>query len=339
MSSNYFSKPSHYFVIWLLVSLLVIIGSGCVNSRGKTNQPETKLPPKNSRNKPTLVRPVVETEAKTAIEAHTPKWVYHLDQIEHLRKTMGKNFIVDGFGPFILVSNLKSAQLEDIKKNIISVSYNAFYKDYFKEPPQYVTTIYLFKNREDYFHYSRRYFNETPNTPYGYYRSTEHVILINIASGTGALVHEMSHALMESEFPAVPTWFNEGFASLFEQSRIENGSLFGLNNWRYSILKQAINTNNTVPLNALLRTTNDQFYDDKDGYNYAEARYICYYLQEKGLLKSFYARFKEQCQQDPSGIKILEDLLKKDLAAFEKEWVDWAKGNNAENRDLSSINP
>jgi hypothetical protein len=216
-----------------------------------------------------------------------------------------------------------------IKSGTIRACYNAFYKDYFKETPQFITTIYLFRNHEDYARYSRKLFDEKPSTPYGYYRSQERVMLMNISTGTGTLVHEMAHALLEADFPAVPTWFNEGFASLFEQCKLDGGSIRGLTNWRYPILKQAIDTNEVIKLRHLLETTNEQFYDDKDGYNYAEARYLCYYLQEKGLLKIFYQRFKEKYKEDPQGIKTLEEVLKKDLDTIEKEWVVWA-------RDLSS---
>ena len=32
------------------------------------------------------------------------------------------------------------------------------------------------------------------------------------------LVHEMVHPFMDADFPACPAWFNEGLASLYEQS-------------------------------------------------------------------------------------------------------------------------
>jgi hypothetical protein len=86
-----------------------------------------------------------------------------------------------------------------------------------------------------------------------------------------------------------------------------------------------MDTNAVVKLRHLIKTTSDEFYDDEDGYNYAEARYLCYYLQEKGLLLSFYTRFKKTCAHDPSGLKTLEELLQKDIDSIEIEWLQWAR--------------
>jgi hypothetical protein len=57
------------------------------------------------------------------------------------------------------------------------------------------------------------------------------------------------------------------------------------------------------------------------GTNYAQARYLCYYLQQQGLLKKFYRRFRAQRKTDPTGYGTLQEILsRKDMAAFQKEW-------------------
>src|SRR5262249_5624863 len=162
-------------------------------------------------------------------------------------------------------------------------------------------------------------------TPYGYYRSADRILMINVSTGEGTIVHEMAHALIDTDFPEVPTWFNEGFASLFEQNRIDEGSIAGMTNWRYPILKRAIDSNSIVKLSRLVNTTNDEFYDDNDGYNYAEARYLCYYLQEQDMLKTFYARFKKRFYEDPTGLKTLEEVMQKDIDSIENDWLQWAR--------------
>jgi hypothetical protein len=242
---------------------------------------------------------------------------------------------VEGYGPFIIASNVSRLYLDEIEEQTIRESYNAFYKDFFRERPRKIVTLFLFKNQQDYLYYSRKLFNERPTTPYGFYRSAERVILINLSTGPGTIVHEMAHALVDIDFPDVPTWFNEGFAALFEQNRIEAGSICGLTNWRYPILKRAIDTNSVVKLSQLINTTNDEFYDDKEGYNYAEARYFCYYLQDKGLLQAFYTRFKQSYASDPSGLKTLEEILQKDIDSIEKEWLQWARAMHSNLRRVN----
>lgn len=312
--------------VWCLLVLMSIGAVSCSpNTRKET---ESKLPPKGVRLKPSLQKANTRLSLGVEpLEEHTPNWINPdmKRQLANAHKHFDKNYSVTGFGPFIIISNIKPSRLEEVKESIIRASYNAFYKDFFSMTPSYITTIYLFKNQADYSFYSRKLFQETPNTPYGYYRSSDRAMLINLSTGTGTLVHEMVHSMIDADFPSAPTWFNEGFASLFEQSRIEEGSILGLNNWRYPILKKAIDTNSFVRLENLLTTTEEQFYDDQDGYNYAQARYLCYYLQQRGLLTTFYKRFKQQHVNDPSGIKTLTEIVKKDLNSFEKEWVNWAK--------------
>ncbi len=68
-------------------------------------------------------------------------------------------------------------------------------------------------------------------------------MLMNVGTGTGTLVHELTHALIKPDFPQVPSWFNEGLASLFEQCTLDNGDICGLPNWRLPDLQNAIRKN------------------------------------------------------------------------------------------------
>ena len=74
---------------------------------------------------------------------------------------------------------------------------------------------------------------------------------------------------------------------------------------------------------ALLSTTTAQFYGEGGSYNqhYAQARYLCYYLQEKSLLRSFYREFTATVQQDRTGLIALRKVLHTDdLAQFQNQW-------------------
>ncbi|MEW6732012.1 MAG: hypothetical protein AB1489_11860 [Acidobacteriota bacterium] len=315
-----------HLLLGTLCTLIAFGVAACVNSKpkgGGRSETEVELPIRPVKRKPALkgVDPPLDT-----FDQHTFDWKALKDDLEEVSRQFDRSFFVETYGPFIIASNLGRTRLDEIKEQTIRTSYNAFYKDFFHERPRRVIKIYLFKDRINYQRYSKKLFNELPNTPYGYYRSAERVMLMNIATGTGTLVHELVHALIDTDFPTVPTWFNEGFASLFEYSRIEAGSISGMSNWRYPIFKRAIDTNSVVKLRQLVETTNDEFYNDRDGYNYAEARYLCFYLQDKGLLKAFYQRFKQTHRDDPSGRRTLEEILKKDIDEIEREWLQWANG-------------
>ena len=63
------------------------------------------------------------------------------------------------------------------------------------------------------------------------------------------------------------------------------------------------------------------FYSQDKGTNYAQARYLCYYLQEKGVLVKFYKEFHARQKEDPTGFKSLQKLLAEpDMDAFKTKW-------------------
>ncbi len=147
---------------------------------------------------------------------------------------------------------------------------------------------------------------------------------MNIATGGGTLVHEIVHPYIAANFPECPTWFNEGLASLYEQCGDENGQIHGYTNWRLAGLQEAIRSRELPSFKSLCSTTTDEFYEKDRGANYAQARYLCYYLQQKGLLREFYRRFHANRQQDPTGYNTLQKVLgRDDMTKFQKEWESY----------------
>ena len=66
-----------------------------------------------------------------------------------------------------------------------------------------------------------------------------------------------------------------------------------------------------------------RFYASSTGY--AQARYLCLYLQEKGLLHRYYDAFSAGVAADPTGYKTLVRVLgDPDMARFETQWQAWA---------------
>src|SRR5436309_3643774 len=112
---------------------------------------------------------------------------------------------------------------------------------------------------------------------------------------------------MRANLPNCPAWFNEGLASLYEASAEKNGHIQGLVNWRFKGLEKAIKEGKTISFQKLTAMTAAEFYGG-DSYSqyYAQTRYLCYYLQEKGLLVKFYHQFVADAQRDPTGFETLK---------------------------------
>ncbi|HYF01670.1 MAG TPA: hypothetical protein VEJ18_22305 [Planctomycetota bacterium] len=197
------------------------------------------------------------------------------------------------------------------------------YDGYFTKKPEKPIRVYLFRDKASYEDYCNRTYEKPPSTPFGFYMARERKMVMNIATGTGTLAHEIVHPLLSEDFPEVPSWFNEGFASLYEQSGPRNGRIVGLVNWRLPGLHKALRSARGVSLKELLETSTDAFYGDARGSNYAAARYLCLWLQERERLADFYRAFKASHNDDPTGRTALEKVVGKTLDDLEREWRDW----------------
>ena len=134
-------------------------------------------------------------------------------------------------------------------------------------------------------------------------------------------MHEIVHPFVAANFPNCPSWFNEGLGSLYEQSGEVNGEIHGYTNWRLPRLQEAIRKGKLASFATLCHTTDNEFYEQDRGTNYAQARYLCYYLQQKDLLKTYYHRFLANRKDDPSGYKTLKAVLDADdMDKFQKQW-------------------
>jgi hypothetical protein len=204
-------------------------------------------------------------------------------------------------------------------------------QDYFKRDPEETIDIWLFRDRASYTNHAWLLFKDTPTTPFGYYSAAQRALVMNISTGSGTLVHEIVHPFMRANFSACPAWFNEGLASLYEQSAERQGHIRGLINWRFRGLEQAIKEGKTISFQKLTAMSEVEFYGGANNANYsahyAQSRYLCYYLQEKGLLIKFYREFVADAHRDPTGFETLKRVLgENDMTAFQKKWEKFVLG-------------
>ncbi|TMQ13229.1 MAG: hypothetical protein E6J90_00625 [Deltaproteobacteria bacterium] len=241
----------------------------------------------------------------------------------------GQGFTVVVEPPFVIIGDEAPATVRHHAAGILHWSIQLLEAEYFKERPQKLIEIWLFKNERTYRSGAKKYFGDEPDTPYGYYSSEHEAMVMNIGPGAGTLVHEVVHPYIEANFPSAPAWFNEGLASLYERPTEKKGHIWGLPNWRLPNLKRQIAERTLPDMATLLGTSRDAFYNAEfDAYAYA--RYLLLYLQEQGKLTEFYRKFVAD-QNDPTGRAALEEVLGEKLETFEPRWRKWAvalKGDN-----------
>ena len=225
--------------------------------------------------------------------------------------------------PFVVVGD---GGIENVKRTAtgtVQWAVDKIKQDFFNKDPRFILDIWLFKDATSYKKHNVKLFGDVPSTPYGFYSPSDRALVMDISTGGGTLVHEIVHPFMETNFGRCPSWFNEGLASLYEQSSTRNGHIIGLTNWRLRGLQGTITANRLPSFETLCGTTTREFYNDA-GTNYAQARYLCYYLQERGLLIDYYHAFRKNSVNDPGGYKTLKQILKRnDIDVFQKEWEQY----------------
>lgn len=241
--------------------------------------------------------------------------------VMELRKKLPGGFSVVIEPPFVVIGDGGDEEVRSRAEGVVRWAVSHLEADFFRSAPKRILNVWLFQNKYSYETHTQALFGEPPSTPYGFYSREDAALVMNIATGGGTLVHEIVHPYIEANFPGCPAWFNEGLGSLFEQSAERDGHIIGLTNWRLAGLQRAIRERRVPTIRALLSTSSNEFYGDDSGLHYAMARYLLYYLQERGLLRRYYTEIVEHHSDDPSGYAAFSRVLgNPDMAAFQKSW-------------------
>ncbi|HKR21032.1 MAG TPA: hypothetical protein VJS17_00505 [Pyrinomonadaceae bacterium] len=252
--------------------------------------------------------------------------------VANLKKRLpSKDFSIVIESPFVVVGDEPEHVVKERAEGTIKWAVEKLKQDFFTSDPKDILDIWLFKDETSYKQNARLLFNDTPSTPYGYYSRSHKALIMNISTGGGTLVHEIVHPFIEANFPACPPWFNEGLGSLYEQCGEQDGHIHGYVNWRLPGLQRALKAGEVGTFKSLMAMDANTFYGDTRGVNYAQARYLCYYLQEQGLLFKFYKQFHRDQKTDPTGYVTLKSVLREsNMDQFQRKWEKYVLKLNEE---------
>jgi hypothetical protein len=307
--------------ILVVVTLSLTCGLACqMTTSGADSHRATPSSPVNS---PIPVSVVTSNSAARVAGPDRP--ITNADfntHVNELKKRLpSKEFSIVVQPPFVVIGDEPPTEVKRRAEGTVKWAVDRLKQDFFTKDPDVILDIWLFRDETSYDKHTRLIFNDTPTTPYGYYSSTHKALIMNIGTGGGTLVHELVHPFIEANFPACPAWLNEGLGSLYEQCGEEDGHIHGYTNWRLPGLQRALKAGLVPTFQTLTSTTPSEFYNSDKGTNYAQARYLCYYLQQKGLLVKFYREFHANQKTDPTGYQSLKKILgEPDMDAFERKW-------------------
>ena len=243
----------------------------------------------------------------------------HIEQLR--RKLPADTYTIVSQPPFVVIGDEPAAIVRDRAVHTVGWAVDRLKQDFFEHDPPAIIDIWLMKDQLSYADCARGMLGAQPMIERGFYASAHHALVINLATGTGTLVHEIVHPFIHANFPACPVWLNEGLASLLERADERDGHIIGLTNWRLPHLQRLIRADRCPAIAAITAMDNGEFYYRDEADNYAAASSLCYYLQEHGMLVPFYRAFRANCQTDPTGLRTLQQTLhESDLTRLQIKW-------------------
>src|SRR5687768_4096139 len=165
-----------------------------------------------ARAEETGVEPTIEQKSRALLD----QWKARFD-------AEGFSYAVSG--PFVIAGDGGDRKIARYRDKTILAAARALKAMYFKARPDRPVLILLFESGRPYARLAKKWFKDDDVPYYGFFRRSDNVMLMNVGTGTGTLVHELVHALMAPDFPDVPDWFNEGLASLYEQCGIDGDEI------------------------------------------------------------------------------------------------------------------
>ncbi len=240
-----------------------------------------------------------------------------------LRGKLGRGYAVTVSPPFVFAGDMSDDQLDRHARASCIRPAKVMWRSYFQTRPDRPITVLLLSGDKTYRETAKRLLGDEDVSHFGYYRPWDRTMVMNIATGGGTLVHELTHALIAFDFPRVPTWFNEGLASLHEGCRIHADRIEGVVNWRLPGLQRAIGDGTLRPLRDLV--TARDFYGKRQGTNYAQARYFIMYVQKLGKLDDLYDAMRDAGGRDGTDVKVIERVLEMKIDEVDRRFVAWVK--------------
>lgn len=251
--------------------------------------------------------------------------------VDDLTERLPKTWTLVVATPYVLGTNAPADELDRWYRDIILPTAQALQVDYFDAVPSEPITILIATTDAEYADCASR-FGHRGRTEYaGIYSRADRRVMLNVSTGEGTVAHELTHALAHLDFPAMPQWFDEGLASLHEDSEFsaDGLQLIGLDNWRGDLLRERYQQGKLPPLENFLTR---EFGSTDAALDYALARSLCLFLQQRGRLSAFYRKSRAQAEIDPTaGWSLAAIFGQADLTDVEQEFHRWiekrAQGN------------
>ena len=105
----------------------------------------------------------------------------HAEDLKTRLKDRGFTILIEQ--PFVVIGDEPEAVVKQRSENTVKWAVEKLKHEYFTKDPSDILEIWLFKDDASYRKHAKEFFNDDPDTPYGYYSSVNKALIMNIATG------------------------------------------------------------------------------------------------------------------------------------------------------------
>ena len=251
------------------------------------------------------VRPGESSASGSPHEADVDLSIACREMADWVRRGQGPGLQVVVRVPFVVAGDADEATLDRWYRETLGPGAESLAAEYFDVRPSQPITVVLLGDRDRYRSHAERILGHVPVSPHGFYRDHLRMMVVNVQSGPGAVLHELTHALMAFDFPDAPPWIGEGLAAIYEEGIVPSSP--GGPGRRLPVLLDAMRRGELRTLESLVRAAD--FDDPRQSVNYAQAQQFCWFLHRQGLLGRVYRQVRDNQPRDPSGEATVRRIL------------------------------
>jgi hypothetical protein len=232
--------------------------------------------------------------------------------------------------PLLLFAAPRDSRSFDPTLALVRSALPALYNARFSRRPERPITLYVFDDAKTYdaFVVSRYVFPR--HAPFGFYEAYSREVVVDQHYGVTTILHELTHALLEDDFPRAPVWLREGISALYETPVLAGDEIHGAVGWRLPSLRKAMDApagGVTTTLDGLFAMSPGMFDGPEALPAYALARFACLWLDSPGQdhLWAFFHRWRDHVAEDPTGEKSFAEVVGSSPREANEAWQKWVR--------------
>ena len=258
-------------------------------------------------------------------------------------------------GVYLLVASRPNPALDSAAR-LLSASLDAFVPERFGRLPALPVTVFLFSQRAAYDAFCRAHYSSARRSldapserarcldSLGVYFHRRRELVVDAGRGRTTLTHELTHTLVESDFPAAPLWFDEGLASLYEWPDFPRpGEIHGKSNFRHQRLLDALASPGSATRSVSMRSSHERRglpgppgnRPRAPGRRVAALRHGARDVplaRRQGRLWPLYKAWRDGVSVDPTGEAAFARVVGKTPEQANADWLAWVTDRQNDDR-------